>query len=84
MTKASTAGELLGDHVRDLRQKGGLTQADLALRMGLPQSRISEIESGTRVPNLVTLLRLAAALECKPSALLAPFDRLDARTFQRK
>jgi transcriptional regulator with XRE-family HTH domain len=84
MTKVRTAGELLGDHVRDLRQECGLTQADLAQRMGLPQSRISEIESGTRVPNLVTLLRLAAALECKPTALLAPFDKLDARAFLRK
>ena len=84
MTATRTAGELLGDHVRELRQKRGLTQTDLAQRLGVPQSRISEIESGTRVPNLVTLLRLAAALECKPSTLLAPFDKLDARTFPRK
>lgn len=84
MTTTRTPGELLGDHVRDLRQKRGLTQNDLAQRLGVPQSRISEIESGTRVPNLVTMLRLAAALECKPTALLAPFDKLDARAFLRK
>ena len=84
MTTTRTAGKLLGDHVRELRQKRGLTQNDLAQRLGVPQSRISEIESGTRMPNLVTMLRLAAALDCKPSALLAPFDKLDVRTFLRK
>jgi transcriptional regulator with XRE-family HTH domain len=84
MTTTRTAGELLGGHVRELRQKRGLTQNDLAQRLGVPQSRISEIESGTRMPNLVTMLRLAAALDCKPSALLAPFDKLDVRTFLRK
>ena len=84
MTKTRTARELFGEHVRDLRQERGLTQNDLAQRMGVPQSRISEMESGMSAPNLVTLLRLAAALECKPTALLAPFDKLDTRTFMRK
>jgi transcriptional regulator with XRE-family HTH domain len=84
MTTKRTAGETLGDHVRELRQKRGLTQADLAARLGVPQSRISEIESGSRVPNLVTMLRLAAALDCKPTALLAPFDKLDVTALLRK
>jgi transcriptional regulator with XRE-family HTH domain len=84
MTKTRTARELFGEHVRDLRQERALTQSELAERMGVPQSRISEMESGTRAPNLVTLLRLAAALECKPTALLAPFDKLDTRTFLRR
>lgn len=84
MKETRTAGEMLGDHVRDLRQKRELTQNDLAQRLGVPQSRISEIESGARVPNLMTMLRLAAALDCKPTALLAPFDKLDARTFLKK
>ena len=84
MTTKRTPGETLGDRVRELRQKRGLTQADLAGRLGVPQSRISEIESGTRVPSLVTMLRLAAALDCKPTALLAPFDKLDVTALLRK
>lgn len=73
---------MLGARLRELRQKRDLTQVELAERLGVPQSRVSEIESGARVPNLVTMLRLAAALECKPTALLTPFDQLhigDAR-----
>jgi transcriptional regulator with XRE-family HTH domain len=72
-----TAGELLGERVRELRQKRGLTQVDLGERLSLPQSRVSEIEKGSRVPNLETILRLALALECKVSVLMAVFDKED-------
>jgi DNA-binding XRE family transcriptional regulator len=84
VTATRTPGELLGERVRELRQKHGLTQVDLAERLGVPQSRVSEIESGSRVPNLITMLRLAAALDCKPTALLAPFDKLNVIALLRK
>jgi transcriptional regulator with XRE-family HTH domain len=80
MPVEQTPGALFGERVRELRQKRGLTQVDLAQRMELPQSRISEIESGLRAPNLVTILRLAVALECKPSALISVFDRANLDT----
>src|ERR1041385_1545066 len=51
--------------MRELRQKRGLTQMELAERLGLPQARVSELERGMRAPNLVAMLRLAVALECK-------------------
>jgi transcriptional regulator with XRE-family HTH domain len=73
----SSAAAKFGERVRELRQKQGLTQAELSERSGFPQGRISEIESGMRVPTLVTILRLAVALECSPSALITPFDKLD-------
>ena len=75
MAVARTPGALFGDRVRELRQERGLTQVDLSERLGLPQSRISEIESGTRAPNLVTILRLAVALECKVTDLVRVFDK---------
>jgi transcriptional regulator with XRE-family HTH domain len=84
VTTTRTAGELLGERVRELRQKHRLTQVDLAERLGVPQGRISEIETGTRVPNLVTILRLSIALDCKPTALLAPFDKLNVTALLRK
>lgn len=77
MAVARTPGEMLGDRVRELRQKKGLTQVDLSERLGLPQSRVSEIESGVRAPNLVTILRIALALYCKVSALMSVFDKED-------
>ena len=71
------AGELLGQRLRDLRQKRGVTQVVLAERAGLPQSHISEIERGVMLPNLLTILRLAAALPCKVSELTSVFDNVN-------
>jgi len=72
-----SAGNVFGEHMRELREKRGLTQVQLAERCGFPQARISELERGLRSPNLVTMLRLALALECKPSVLMAVFDKTD-------
>jgi len=49
--------------MRELRAARGLTQAQLAERMGTTQSVIARLEAGERVPTLVTLERVAAALE---------------------
>jgi len=80
----SSASAAFGERVRELRQKRGLTQVELSERSGFPQGHISEIESGTRVPNLVTILRLSIALDCKPTALVAPFDKLNVTALLRK
>ena len=79
-----TAGELLGQRVREIRTKRGLTQVDLAARLRTPQGRVSDLERGLRVPNLETILRVAAALECKPTALMSVFDPLDLDALLRK
>jgi hypothetical protein len=52
----------------------------------LPGARLPRrpIESGTRVPNLATILRLSIALDCKPTALLAAFDKLNVTALLRK
>jgi transcriptional regulator with XRE-family HTH domain len=75
--KVSRAGELLGERLRTVRQQSGVTQVVLAERAGLPQSHISEIERGVMLPNLLTLLRIAAALPCKVSELTSVFDDED-------
>jgi transcriptional regulator with XRE-family HTH domain len=72
--KKATAGELLGQRLRDLRQERDVTQVVLAERAGLPQSHISEMERGVMLPNLLTIIRLAAALPCKVSELTSVFD----------
>lgn len=77
MSEGTRAGELLGARVRQMRARRGLTQVIVAERSGLPQSHVSEIERGVMIPNLVTLLRLAAALECRASTLVAALDGAD-------
>jgi putative transcriptional regulator len=63
--------------VRELRKKRGLTQVEFAALCGVPQSRISTIENGSRVPNIETVLRLARALDCRVAALMSVFDTTD-------
>ncbi len=78
MKDSSTrAGELLGERIRVLREDRNVTQVVLAERTGLRQSHISDIERGILLPNLVTLLRIAAALPCKVSDLTSVFDKED-------
>jgi len=52
----------LGQIVYDLRRAEGLTQMQLAERMGTTQAAISRLEGGGGAQRLETLLRLAAAL----------------------
>ncbi|MGH8905893.1 MAG: helix-turn-helix domain-containing protein [Egibacteraceae bacterium] len=52
----------LGQIVYDLRMAAGLTQAQLAERMGTTQAAISRLEGGGGAQRLDTLLRLAVAL----------------------
>ncbi|MFC6013727.1 helix-turn-helix domain-containing protein [Nocardia lasii] len=40
------AGRIAGHHLRELRQKVGTTQAELATALGVSQARISQIENG--------------------------------------
>jgi len=80
LSEGTRAGELLGAQVRQMRTRRGLTQVIVAERSGLPQRHVSEIERGVMIPNLVTLLRLAAALECKASTLVAALDGADVNS----
>ena len=65
----------LARNVYRLRIQHGLTQEDLAHRVGTKQPRIAEIERGDANPRLETLAKLARALEVEIDALLAHPDR---------
>lgn len=52
----------VGPIVERLRLEAGLTQAELARRIGTTQAAISKIETGRSVPGLELLDRLATAL----------------------
>lgn len=69
-----SAGEVFGRRMKEIRQKRGLTQVELSQRSGFTQARVSELEHGSRMPNLVTILRIAAALDCKVAELMSIFD----------
>ena len=61
----------LGQRVRALRQRNGLSQEQLAEAADLHWTYVSGIERGKRNPGLNTLGRLAKALGVTPSKLLS-------------
>lgn len=52
----------LAERVREARERLGVTQAELAARIGSTQPAIARLEAGGVTPSLVTLRRIAAAL----------------------
>ena len=63
-----------GATVRQYRQQRGMTQQELAARMGLHHRYISKIERGQRNIAVLLLLRLASALDIPVSMLLDGLD----------
>jgi transcriptional regulator with XRE-family HTH domain len=51
------------------RQAAGLTQAQMAERMGSPQSYIARLEAGTTLPNLRTIYRVGEATGTRPEVV---------------
>jgi transcriptional regulator with XRE-family HTH domain len=69
---ASDPKAQLGERIRELRRRRGLSQEALADAAGLDRTYISSCERGKRNVSLLTLYRIAAALDVEPSALLVP------------
>lgn len=52
-------GETMGSKIKDLREKAGMTQTDLAERVGVSKSVISAYEKGIRNPSNKVLEQIA-------------------------
>ncbi len=52
----------LAERVRQARERVGLTQAELAARIGSTQPAVARLEAGGNTPSFATLRRIAAAL----------------------
>ncbi len=60
-----------GQRIRAARKRAGLTQADLASKLGIPYQSIGQWERDVRNPKYETLQRIADALETPLSGLLS-------------
>jgi transcriptional regulator with XRE-family HTH domain len=56
--------------IRSLRQRAGLSQRQLAIRMGVPRTYVSKVENEKAIPTLSSLNRLATALQISIPDLL--------------
>jgi transcriptional regulator with XRE-family HTH domain len=64
--------KLVGENVKRIREKKGLTQERLAEISGFSQQYISGIEQGRRNPTVITLYELAASLGVSHLELVRP------------
>jgi transcriptional regulator with XRE-family HTH domain len=65
---------VFGRRVRELRDRLGLSQEELAERAGLHRNYIGGIERGERNVAILNVVKLAAALELSVAELFAPFN----------
>lgn len=59
----------LGNHLKSLRSQAGLTQAELAEKVGVSRKTINTVENGVFTPSATLALQLARALGVPVEAL---------------
>jgi transcriptional regulator with XRE-family HTH domain len=59
----------LARKLKEEREKARISQMDLSFKAGLSQNQVFCIETGKRVPNLYTILKLCDALQISPTVL---------------
>jgi transcriptional regulator with XRE-family HTH domain len=70
------AGLAFGKILRERRKLAGLTQEKLALEADVQRNYVSLIERGVHQPTINIIFKLATALKCLPSALIADVEAL--------
>lgn len=73
-----TYGQILGELLRELRRRRGVTQQQLAAHVGWGDSKISRVEAGVLPLDVDQLRELAAALESTAAELLELADAVAA------
>ena len=75
MSNTESYTDSLGRVLRSQRIQKGLSQEELAHRVGLDRTYISLLERGLRQPTLGTLVKLSQALEIQPEDFVAELGR---------
>jgi DNA-binding NtrC family response regulator len=70
LTSEETINKAIGARLRQLRREQGLTTQQLANRVGVTQSQISQVETGRSAASVVTLYKIAQAFEMCLSEML--------------
>lgn len=68
--KRKVKGVFRGDRLREIRKARGLTEAELAYRIGGKQQQIADYETKNRYPRTDTLVKLVGVLDCSADYLL--------------
>lgn len=60
----------IGKRLRQLREDSGLTQPELAGKLGVNQSNIVRFENDTKVPTLLLAIQIADIFDCSLDTLV--------------
>jgi transcriptional regulator with XRE-family HTH domain len=63
---------LLADTLRQLRRDAGLTQTQMAGKLGISQPTLARLEAANQNVTIKTLGKLCRALRCEPGDLFRP------------
>ena len=69
MKKISKTHAKLGERIKELRKQLGMTQEDLAFKVGLDRSYMGFVERGEKNPTVATLAKIAKSLKTPLSQL---------------
>lgn len=64
-----------GNFIKDRRSKMGLTQEEVAKRLGISQVAYGRYELGTREPNLELIFKIADVLGFQPGEFFDTYER---------
>lgn len=76
-TKAKLADEIaiLGSVLAAARERAGLKQTELAVRLGVPPSYLSKVENGTRRLDVIEFVRIAEAIGADPREIVGELQQ---------
>lgn len=77
MSSSPTPQVAVGQAIREIREREGLTQEELADQAGFHLTWISRIEGGTQATGWPTLKRLADALDVRMAEVAALTERIE-------
>ena len=80
----SAVYKVLRERLVAARQAAGLTQAQLAKKLGRPQSFVAKYEGGERRLDVVEFVSIAQSIGADPVKLLRELVKAAARTTGRK
>ena len=60
--------------LKSIRKQKGFSQVEFAGRMGVSQNTISQWENGSRIPNVISLKKMAQILGCSADILLEDIE----------
>ena len=72
------------ERIKKVRISKGVSQMELCLRANMSQSFLANIENGKKQPSLLTIIRIASALDVNPRDFFPESDKKDKNEIKKE